>query len=97
VPTRSTGYLEETAIKRQEAEYSWHFVFLGANMDAVAVGHKMGFDPSFALTYDATGEGVTSALTSTTDYVSRQRRAHVGRAAPGFSAAERDAARGATR
>ena len=31
------------AIGRQERDYSWDFVFLGANMDAVAVGQQLGF------------------------------------------------------
>lgn len=82
------------AIKRQENEYSWYFVFLGANMDAVAVGQKMGFDPSRSMTWEASGDGVAAAMASTTGYVSRQRRAHVGSAAAGFSDSDRESARG---
>ncbi|HYO04354.1 MAG TPA: vWA domain-containing protein [Mycobacterium sp.] len=82
------------AIKRQESEYSWYFVFLGANMDAVAVGARMGFAVDRTMTYDASDAGVASALASTTGYVSRQRRVAPGMAAPGFSDADRVGARG---
>lgn len=85
------------AIKRQEIEYSWHFVFLGANMDAVSVGRGMGFDANLTMTYAASGDGVEAAMLSTTRYVSRQRRSRVGMAAPGFSAADREAADGGSR
>ena len=85
------------AIKRQETEYSWYFVFLGANMDAVAVGRRMGFDADRTITYEASEDGVASAMSSTTAYVSRQRRTRVGMAAAGFSEADREAARGGNR
>jgi hypothetical protein len=85
------------AIKRQESEYSWYFVFLGANMDAVAVGARMGFAPDRSMTYDASDVGVVSAMASATGYVSRQRRAAAGSAAPGFSDADRAAAKGGRR
>ncbi len=82
------------AIKRQESEYSWYFVFLGANMDAVAVGAQLGFAPDRTMTYDASELGVASAMAATTNYVSRQRRAAPMAAAPGFSDADRVGAKG---
>lgn len=85
------------AIKRQESEFSWYFVFLGANMDAVAVGARMGFAPDRSMTYDASDVGVVSAMASATGYVSRQRRAAAGSAVPGFSDADRAAAKGGRR
>ncbi len=85
------------AIKRQEADYSWFFVFLGANMDAVAVGARMGFAADRSMTYDASGDGVEAAMSSTTSYVARQRRSAPGAAAPGFSDEDRVAARGTQR
>jgi uncharacterized protein YegL len=39
-------------IKHQEEKYSWKFVFLGANMDAVSVGEQYGFSPLSSMTYD---------------------------------------------
>jgi hypothetical protein len=82
------------AIKRQESEFSWYFVFLGANMDAVAVGAQLGFSADRSLTYDASDEGVASAMASATHYVSRQRRSAPMVAAQGFSDADRVGARG---
>lgn len=81
-------------VKRQESEYSWHFVFLGANMDAIAVGAQLGFAPDRTMTYDASELGVASAMAATTNYVSRQRRAAPMAAAPGFSDADRVGAKG---
>lgn len=40
-------------IKTQEAVYSWAFMFLGANMDAVAVGSSLGFNAGSSLTFNA--------------------------------------------
>lgn len=85
------------AIARQEKEYSWYFVFLGANMDAVAVAAKMGFDQSRSMTYGANDQGVASAMSATTAYVSRQRRSRAGLAAPGFSPDDREASLGRNR
>ena len=85
------------AIKRQEGEYSWYFVFLGANMDAVEVGARMGFSADRSMTYDASDEGVVSAMAATTNYVSRQRSSAPGSTAPGFSDGDRVAAKGPQR
>jgi hypothetical protein len=85
------------AIKRQESEYSWDFVFLGANMDAVAVGQQLGFAADRSATYAATGEGVQRAYEMTSRQVSRLRAAPAGVRAEGFSDAEREAAQGGRR
>lgn len=85
------------AIRRQEGEYSWYFVFLGANMDAVAVGARMGFAADRSMTYEASDAGVASAMAATTGYVSRQRGVAPGKAAPGFSDADRVGAKGTRR
>jgi hypothetical protein len=85
------------AVKRQESEYSWSFVFLGANMDAVAIGQRMGFSPDTSLTYAASGQGVASAMSATTAYVSRRRGALDADPVPGFSDADRAGARGTQR
>ena len=84
-------------IKRQEREYSWDFVFLGANIDAVAVGQGMGFAADKSLTYAATGGGVASAMSSTTAYVSRKRSAPQAAPVLGFSDEDRAGARGTQR
>lgn len=83
------------AIARQERDYSWDFVFLGANMDAVEIGRQLGFAPEKSMTYAADADGVGSAWAATTSYVSRRNAAPMHAAVPGFSDEERAAARGA--
>ncbi|MBJ7341189.1 vWA domain-containing protein [Mycolicibacterium sp.] len=82
------------AVKRQEREYAWDFVFLGANIDAVAVGQNLGFSPDKSLTYAASDQGVASAMASTTAYVSRKRGAPLAAPVAGFSDEDRVGARG---
>ncbi|MET0698267.1 MAG: vWA domain-containing protein [Mycobacterium sp.] len=81
------------AIKRQETEFSWDFVFLGANMDAVAVGQSLGFGADKSITYEASPEGVDAAFVAAGNYVSRRRAAGVDGDVAGFSDEDRRAAR----
>jgi hypothetical protein len=82
------------AIRRQERDYAWDFVFLGANMDAVAIGQKMGFAADKSMTYAADGDAVASAWAATSGYVARRNAAPMGCPVDGFSDAERAAAGG---
>ena len=38
--------------KQQQEKWGWTFIFLGANIDAVEVGGRMGIDAKTSLTYD---------------------------------------------
>lgn len=58
-------------IKNQEDKYNWEFVFLGANMDAVAVGSQFGFRPDNTLTYATASAGAT--MSSLNNYTTRTR------------------------
>lgn len=81
-------------IAQQETTYAWDFVFLGANMDAVAVGTNLGFAPGKSLTYDADGDAVAGAWASASSYQRRKRAAGAPPAASiVFDDAERSAAR----
>jgi hypothetical protein len=82
------------AIRRQEQDYAWEFVFLGANMDAVAIGQQLGFAADRSMTYATDGDGVGSTWAATTAYVARRNAAPAGSRVDGFSDAERAAARG---
>jgi len=82
------------AIRRQESDYAWDFLFLGANMDAVVIGQQLGFAPDKSMTYAASGVGVTNAMSAAAEYVSRKNAAPVGAAVAGFSDEERAAAKG---
>jgi hypothetical protein len=81
-------------IRRQERDYAWEFVFLGANMDAVAIGRGLGFAADRSLTYAPDGDSVGSTWAATTAYVARRNAAPVGERVAGFSDEDRAAARG---
>ena len=49
-------------ISHQRDVYSWDFVFLGANQDAIATAAKLGIGAGAAATFAATGTGVAMAL-----------------------------------
>lgn len=48
----------EQMIRRQQEQYGWEFLFLGANMDAVCVAAKMGIRRERAATYVNDAEGI---------------------------------------
>jgi hypothetical protein len=58
-------------IKQQEDKYNWNFTFLGANMDAVAVGASFGFSSDTSMTFDTHYVGAASASLSNYATVTR--------------------------
>lgn len=44
-------------VERQKKKYGWEFLFLGANMDAVAEAARFGIAPERAVRYQCDGEG----------------------------------------
>lgn len=80
------------AIRRQERDYSWEFIFLGANMDAVAVGQQLGFAADRSMTYATTSGGVSSSWDSNSKLVSKMRSARARERVEGYSEDERRAA-----
>ena len=42
-------------IQHQKRKYDWHFIFLGANIDAVSTAAKFGIEEDFAVDYHADG------------------------------------------
>ena len=65
-------------IKTKESELEWDFVFLGANMDAVAESSTMGMKKGSTLTYTSDTVGATYANVSS--YVTRSRSGVIGNA-----------------
>ena len=51
------------ADKQQQDEWNWKFIFLGANMDAIEVGGRMGFAAKDSITYDDSSYAATTAAT----------------------------------
>jgi hypothetical protein len=88
-----TGEAVRALIAQQEREYSWEFLFLGADMDAVSVGGRMGFAADRSLTWDSSAGGVAGAYVAAAGYATRS-RATPGSAAA-FTAEERARAGGA--
>ncbi|MGK2881894.1 MAG: VWA domain-containing protein [Mycobacterium sp.] len=80
------------AIKRQEQTYAWEFLFLGANMDAVAIGSSLGIAADRSITWNTSSAGVAGAFDAAAELTSRINAAPAGRRAEGFSDANRDAA-----
>ena len=51
-------------IEHQQNKYSWTFMFLGANMDAVVEAASLGINTDFARTYTASGVGTQSVYSA---------------------------------
>lgn len=56
-------------IERQKEKYEWEFVFLGANMDAVAEAEKFGISADRSATYINDKEGVAMSYNSVSGFV----------------------------
>ena len=54
---RYSGDEVRKMIERQKEKYGWEFLFLGANIDAVATAKNFGISEDRAVTYHADGEG----------------------------------------
>lgn len=50
--------------KQQQEEWNWKFIFIGANIDAVEVGGRMGFAETSSITYDDSDYDSTRAVTA---------------------------------
>lgn len=51
-------------IEHQQNKYSWTFIFLGANMDAVGEATSLGINASHSHTYTASAKGTSSVYAS---------------------------------
>ena len=56
--------IQASLITQQQEVWNWTFLFLGANMDAVAIGTDLGFSPGSSITYAAGSEGVSGVFRS---------------------------------
>nr|WP_198429247.1 VWA domain-containing protein [Nocardia bovistercoris] len=83
-------------ITQQQDVYSWDFLFLGANMDAVQIGAQMGFDPRRSITYTAAPAGVAGAFRAGAAYSARRQSAPAAAWDGGFSDSERAGAQPGT-
>ncbi len=56
-------------VKRQNEQYSWAFIFLGANQDAVLEASNLGIKGGWATTYNANEGSVKKSFTRMSDHV----------------------------
>ena len=62
-------------IRHQQEKYSWTFIFLGANIDAVGEAESLGISAGFSRTYTASNAGVRSVYSSLSQSMSSLREA----------------------
>lgn len=60
-------------VEHQQEKYSWEFVFLGADQDAILEASKIGIKAASALNYSASDEGTKKAMRSTSQAVMSMR------------------------
>lgn len=60
-------------VERQKRKYGWEFIFLGANIDAIATGAKFGASADRAANYHADSEGTRLNYEAVSDAVSNLR------------------------
>jgi hypothetical protein len=81
-------------ITQQREVYNWEFIFLGADIDAVEVGARMGMDSGNAMTFDKRSYmSNRAAYRMVSDKIGRRRLASAG-PLESFSDEERDEAMG---
>jgi uncharacterized protein YegL len=61
---RYTAAQIKSMVEHQRSKYAWEFVFIGANVDAFAVGTSMGFTASNSVGYEASAAGTNSLYSS---------------------------------
>ena len=61
-------------ITHQQKKYSWEFIFMGANMDAVKVATGMGMYAENAMKYEASPDGLEQMYQMSSDRVLYSRR-----------------------
>jgi hypothetical protein len=56
-------------VQRQQNEFGWKVLYLGANQDAFVVGEQLGVPRGQTMTYAATDHGTRSMVNTMTSYV----------------------------
>jgi len=75
-------------IREQRDKYSWDFVFLGANQDAIATAEAMSIPLPSAMSYSASKAGIAATMAAVSHYVGAARGGKVA----AFSAEDRKSA-----
>lgn len=78
-------------IEQQTNDYSWRFVFLAANQDAIATGASLGMQRGSTITYGANAAGTAKSFAATSALVTQYRG---GNLAAAYSDQDREEALG---
>ena len=81
-------------ITQQREVYKWEFIFIGADMDAVEVGARMGMDRRLSMTYDKRDYASNRAAYEIVSSKFSEARIAKSFASEAFTPEERDAAMG---
>lgn len=60
-------------VEHQKKKYNWEFIFMGANMDAIAMANQFGIEPNRAVNYHADKKGTNLNFESMSKVVSKLR------------------------
>jgi hypothetical protein len=60
-------------IRHQQEKYSWEFIFLAANQDAIKAAEAIAIQPKDAIAFQATGQGVRMAMARVSEETARRR------------------------
>lgn len=72
--SRSYNYNKvKQMVERQQKQYGWEFLFLGANMDAIGEAAKLGIGAEMAVRYECDGEGTALLYQELAETVSHAR------------------------
>ena len=77
-------------VEHQQQKYSWQFVFLGANMDAVSEARNLGISAKYAADFTPSHSGVRKMYSMALDSVMSDKRTGVSLSADWKSALETD-------
>lgn len=76
-------------IRKQETQFSWKFIYLGANQDAFSAGKNYGFAAGTSVTYRGTKAGINNTFRNLSNKLSQVRAC--SSADLSYSVAEREA------
>lgn len=76
-------------ISHQTEKYSWDFVFLGANQDAISTGASLGFSADKSMTFNASDLGMSNSMTALNAYYSNVRSGGASLRSASFSEEDR--------
>ncbi|WP_407271354.1 vWA domain-containing protein [Radiobacillus sp. PE A8.2] len=61
-------------IKRQQDEYNWEFIFMGANIDAAKEAGNIGIDVEHAYSFEASNKGVENMYVMAEEAITLKRK-----------------------